>query len=380
MGTPGSRLAAAASPLGSGTDAGWEPALLRRHPALRALPRARFVTAPTAVEPLPLPGAPPGACFVKRDDRSCPLYGGNKPRKLEFLLGAALARGAQRLVTTGGIGTNHGLATAILGRSLGLATTVVCVPQPLSDHVRRQLADMLTFGAEIRFAQGVPGVAARTAWTLARAKAAGERALFVPPGGSSALGDLGYVAAAFELAEQVEAGALPVPAEIYVPLGTGGTLSGLVLGLALAGLPTRVVGVLVNDILPPGARRVRALARESLARLRRLEPSLPEVRIDPSSFEITRVQLGAGYGSPTEAGRAAAAIAREAGLALETTYTAKCLAELIARLGDGRLRAPALFWYTYNSMDYRAHTPTGAMRHELPAALRAWLARAQAAG
>ncbi|MEB2345880.1 MAG: pyridoxal-phosphate dependent enzyme [Deltaproteobacteria bacterium] len=395
MGAPCSRQAAAATPPGAGAatadtastagtagtaGTGWEPALLRRHPALRALPRARFVNAPTPVEPLALPGAPAGACFVKRDDRSCPLYGGNKPRKLEFLLGAALARRTRRLVTTGGIGTNHGLATTILGRSLGLATTVVCVPQPPSEHVRRQLADLLAFGAEIRFARSVPGAAARVSWALARSRAAGERPLLIPAGGSSALGDVGYVSAAFELAEQVAAGVLPAPAEIYAPLGTGGTVSGLALGLALAGLPTRVVGVLVTDILPPGARRVRALARASLARLRRLDPSLPEVRLDAGSFEITRAQLGAGYGSPTEAGRAAAAIARDAGLALETTYTAKCLAELIDRLRDGRLRAPALFWNTYNSVDYRAHAPADAARHELPAALRAWLARTEAAG
>jgi len=336
------------------------------------------VAAPTPVEPLPLPGLPPGACFVKRDDRSCPLYGGNKPRKLEFVLGAAAARGTRRLVTTGGVGTHHGLATTILGRSLGMATTVVCVPQPLTDHVREQLAGMLAFGAEVRFAHGVPGAAARTAWALARASLAGERPLLVPTGGSSALGDVGFVAAAFELAEQIEAGLLPAPAEIYVPVGSGGTLSGLVLGLALAGLRTRVVGVLVTDILPPGARRVAALARATLALLQRLDPSLPAVALDSEAFEIARAQLGAGYGAPTEAGRAAATIARDAGLALETTYTAKCLAELIARARDGRSRTPALFWNTYNSVDYRAHAPAGPGREALPGALRTWLARAEA--
>src|SRR5690606_1255883 len=230
--------------------AGAEPALLRRHPRLRALPRAPFVTAPTPVEPLPLPGAPAGACFVKRDERSCALYGGNKPRKLEWVLGAARARGGRRLVTSGGIGTHHGLATAILGRSLDMATTVVCVPQPVTPHVLEQLDAMLAWGAEIRFARGVPGAAAQTVRALVRARLAGERPLLVPTGGSSALGDVGFVAAAYELADQVAAGALPEPAEIYVPVGSGGTLSGLVLGLALAGLRTRVVGVLVTDILP----------------------------------------------------------------------------------------------------------------------------------
>lgn len=355
-----------------------EPALLRRHPALRALPRAPFVLAPTPVEPLALPGVPAGAGFVKRDERSCPLYGGNKPRKLEYLLGAAHARGTRRLVTSGGIGTHHGLATTILGRSLGMASTVVCVPQPLSEHVREQLSAMLAFGAELRFVRGVPGAAAQTLRALARARRAGERPLLIPAGGSSALGDVGIVSGAFELAEQVEAGLLPAPAEIYVPLGTAGTLSGLVLGLALAGLRARVVGVLVTDILPPGPRRVTALARATLARLRRLDPSLPPRAPGPDAFEIARAQLGAGYGSPTEAARAAAALASEAGLTLETTYTAKCLAELLARLRDGRARTPALFWNTYNAVDYRAHAPAGPGLEALPARLRAWLAKAEA--
>ncbi|HEY8494724.1 MAG TPA: pyridoxal-phosphate dependent enzyme [Myxococcota bacterium] len=361
-------------------EPGIEPALLRRHPALRALPRVAFVPRPTPVEPLRLPGAPEGACFVKRDDRSCPLYGGNKPRKLEFVLGAARARGTRRLVTTGGIGTHHGLATTILGRALGMASTVVCVPQPVTDHVRDQLAGMLAFGAELRFARSVPAAAARTAWVLVRATLAGERPLLVPTGGSSALGDIGFVSAAFELAEQVQDGAAPEPAEIYVPVGSGGTLSGLALGLALAGLrSTRVVGVLVTDILPPGSRRIRALARATLARLRRLDPSLPDLELAPDAFEIARGQLGPGYGAATEAGEAAAAGARAAGLELETTYTAKCMAELIERLASGRARTPALFWNTYNSVDWRRAAPAWPGPEALPAGLRGWLARAEAA-
>ncbi|MDX1648953.1 MAG: 1-aminocyclopropane-1-carboxylate deaminase, partial [Myxococcota bacterium] len=79
---------------------------------------------------LPLRGAD-GRLFVKDDGRSSPLYGGNKPRKLEWVIGAARARGARRLVTTGGLGSHHGLATTILGRAAGLATTLVLVDQPV---------------------------------------------------------------------------------------------------------------------------------------------------------------------------------------------------------------------------------------------------------
>ncbi len=351
-----------------------EPALLRRHPALRALPRIPFVLSATPVEPFALAGLAPGACFVKRDDRSCALYGGNKPRKLEFVLGAAAARNARRLVTTGGVGTHHGLATTILGRSLGMATTVVCVPQPLTKHVLEQLEAMLAFGAEIRFARSVPGAAWQTVYALARSTFAGERPQLVPTGGSSAVGDIGFVSAAFELAEQIETGALPAPNEIYLPIGSGGSLSGLALGARLAGLRARIIGVLVTDILPPGPRRIAALARATLARLRRLDSTLPAVSIGPADFEITRAQVGRGYGAETEAGRSAAQRAGDAGLTLEQTYTAKCLAELLARQADGHSKPPSLFWNSYNSVNFWRHAPARPGLDGLPASLRRWIA------
>jgi D-cysteine desulfhydrase len=351
-----------------------EPALFRRYPALRALPRAPFVLAPTPVEPLALAGAPSGSCYVKRDDRSCALYGGNKPRKLEFVLGAAAARGTRRLITNGGIGTHHGLATTILGRTLGMATTVVCVPQPLTTHVREQLEAMLAFEAELRFARGVPGAAAQTARAFARSALAGERPQLIPTGGSSALGDIGFVSAAFELAEQIETGVVPAPNEIYLPIGSGGSLSGLTLGARLAGLRARIIGVLVTDILPPGPRRIVALARATLARLRRLDPTIPVRSIGQDDFEIARAQLGPGYGAETEAGQEAARLANDAGLMLEQTYTAKCMAEVLARLADGRSRPPLLFWNTYNSVDFWKQAPARPGLDGLPASLQAWIA------
>jgi D-cysteine desulfhydrase len=347
-------------------------ALLRRHPALRALPRVALTALPTAVEPLRLDGVSEGALWVKRDDRSSSIYGGNKARKLEFTLARAQRRGCRRLVTTGGIGTHHGLATALFGRALGMATTLVVVPQPVTPHVRAQLAALQGAGAELLPANGVGGAALQVVRALALAALRGERPYLVPTGGSSALGDVGFVAAAFELAEQIEAGLLPEPAEIHVPVGSGGTLAGLVLGARLAALRARVVGVLVTDILPPSPRRLARLANATLDLLRRVDPALPARRVAAADFELTHAQLGPGYGATTPAADAAQALAAGAGLDLETTYTAKCLAEVVARLADGRARAPVLFWNTYNS---RALEPTPAAA-PLPAAIRRWLAEA----
>jgi D-cysteine desulfhydrase len=363
---------ASRAPAGRAADAAiasdWP--LARRFPKLAALPRVSLVAAPTPVEPLHLAGVPDGALFVKRDDRSNPVYGGNKPRKLELTLGAAQARGARRLVTTGGIGTHHGLATAIFGRAVGMSTTVVVVPQPVTDHVREQVRALVSFGAELLPARGVAGAAVQ----VARATLRGERPVLIATGGSSAAADLGFVSAAFELAEQIERGASPEPAEVYVPIGSGGTLAGLVLGAKLAGLRARFVGVLVTDILPPGPVRLARLARASLALMRRLDPAVPAVAIAPGDFEVARAQLGAGYGAATPAAEAAASLARDAGVALETTYTAKCLAEVLARIADGRARGPVLFWNTYNAADVWRSAPERAGDDRIPPVIRGWLA------
>jgi len=351
-----------------------EPALLRRHPALAALPRVALTELPTPVAPLVCDAIPSGALYVKRDDCTSPLYGGNKARKLEFVLGAARARGARRLVTTGGIGTHHGLATTIFGATLGMRTTVVVVPQPITPHVRVQLLALVAHGAELVPAGNVAAAAAQVVRVLAIATLRGERPALVPTGGSSAAGDVGFVSAGFELAEQVAAGLVPEPAEIYVPLGSGGTLAGLALGIRLAGLRSRVVGVLVTDILPPSAARLARMANATLALLRRADPTIPDARLAPADFAIDRAELGPGYGTPTRAGEAAAARARDAGLALEPTYTAKCFAAVLARIESGSAPGPLLFWNTVSSVDPLRSARGHPSEADLPPAIRRWLA------
>ena len=358
-----------------------ELALFRSFPSLPGrIPHHPVLVAPTPVEPLPLPGFSEGSVWVKRDDRSCPLYGGNKPRKLEFVLGAALARGTRRLVTTGGLGTNHGLATTILGRDAGLDTTLVLVRQPLTPGVGRALLLHAAYGARLVYGANVPGTALQVLRVLAASTLRGERPFLVATGGSSRRGDAGFVSAALELAEQVRAGACPEPAEIYVPVGTGGTLAGLVAGLALTRLRSRVVGVLVTDILPPSPRSLARAARAVLAWLRRLEPTLPQARVDPADFDLVGGQLGAGYGAPTDAGRDAVAAAGACGLQLETTYTGKSLAEILERRRrDALPRGPVLFWNTYNGVDVAARAPQPLDPQALPPRFRRFLDAPEAA-
>jgi D-cysteine desulfhydrase len=354
-------------------------ALFRAYPRLReVVARCPFIGDPTPVEPLSLPGLPEGRSFVKRDEISCSLYGGNKPRKLEFIIGRALARRSRRLVTSGALGTHHGLATTILGRSVGLDTSLVLVPQPLTPEVSESLGLDAAWGAELVYAPDVPRAALQTARILIRCQLRGERPHLVWAGGSTTLGNLGFVSAALELAEQVRQGDLPAPAEIFVPVGTGGTLVGLVAGLALAGLDTRVVGVLVTDILTPNPRRLLSAARATLRLLRRLDPSVPHRILAARDLVLDRSELGEGYGSATEAARAALAVAAERGLALETTYTAKCFAAILARAEQNTLPdRPVLFWNTFNAVDLAARAPRPPTLDALPKRIRERLALAE---
>jgi D-cysteine desulfhydrase len=148
------------------------------------------------------------------------------------------------------------------------------------------------------------------------------------------------------IAAQVEDGSLPEPARVVVPVGTGGTAAGLALGFQLAGLRTRVVGVVVNDQLRLDAPVFARLARRTAKLLERRGARLGRLRLDPGLLDLTRDQIGAGYGHPTEAAKRAAALAAEERLALDPVYTAKAMAGLLALRAEGRLGDPVLFIHT----------------------------------
>ncbi len=353
-----------------------ELALFRAYPGLvDQIARYPVLSGPTPVESLDLEGIPDDQLFVKRDDHCSPQIGGNKPRKLEFVVGSALARRARRLVTTGGLGTHHGLATTIVGRDAGLATTLVLVRQPLTREVQQLLLLDAAYGAQLIYGAGVAGAAAQTLRVLSASWLARERPFLVSTGGSSTRGCIGIISAALELAEQVREGLLPAPHELYVPVGSGGTLAGLVAGLRLARLPTRVVGVLVTDILPPSRRRLALLAVQAIRFLRARDAGIPPVDVSPSDFDLVSDQLGPGYGAPTQSGREALALAAAADPHLDATYTAKCLAEIRERAHAGSLRGPVLFWNTHNGVDLAARAPRALDAGALPRRFRGFVER-----
>lgn len=346
-------------------------AMERRFPSLTGkLARVSLTVLPTPVERMDRLSASVGDAdlWIKRDDRSGTMYGGNKPRKLEFSLGDALAQGKRAVMTFGGIGTNHGLATAVCARSLGLRCILVLLRQPVTEHVRRSLLLYGAAGAELHYAPTVGPVAVRAAAVCLRELLRGQLPYVIPAGGTSVRGTLGYVNAAFELQEQVAAGALPEPDWIFVPLGSGGTVAGLAAGLKLAGLRSRVAAVLVTDILPPTAERLARLGTNALEFLRSRAPEVPAMSVTADDLTIVRGYLGDCYGAPTEAARHARDLMADCeGIRLETTYTAKCLAALLdaARQPDRR-RSHLMFWNTYSSVDPTPHLGRMPAYRELP--------------
>lgn len=319
------------------------PRLHERFPALaETLPHLALSQRPTPVRELAGLGI-----WVKEDGAfGAGGWGGNKVRKLEWLIPDARRRGRGSILTFGGLGTNWGLATALYGREHGLETALALLDQPIDDHVRAQLARLDASGARIYRTRTKARTVAMLPWLLARNARGGRPPYLLPAGGSSAVGALGYVEAALEIAAQVEDGSLPEPAHAVVPVGTGGTAAGLALGFQLAGLRTRVLGVVVNDQLrldPPVFAR---LARRSAKLLRRRGARLGPLDLEPDMLDLTRDQIGAGYGHPTEAATQAAALAAKESLSLDPVYTAKAMAGLLAQRAEGQLGDPVLFVHT----------------------------------
>jgi 1-aminocyclopropane-1-carboxylate deaminase/D-cysteine desulfhydrase-like pyridoxal-dependent ACC family enzyme len=347
-----------------------EPALFRAFPALAGrvpwMALGRFPTPVTRVEGL-LP--PSVELWVKRDDLSGSVYGGNKVRKLEFLLADAKAHGARRLLTLGAIGSHHVLATAIYGRQAGFAVDAIVFPQPLTAHVKEQMLADVAAGATLLPTSGYLGVP----WRVWRSRR-GDDVAWISSGGSSPIGSLGYVSAGLELLEQIARDELPRPDIIYVALGSCGTAAGLLVGLAgapsLPRLDARVVAVRVVDRVVSNARVTRGLA----ARTAQLLAARGEHWFDQSSpppFVVEHGYFGGAYGRATPASDDAVARAAGAGILLEPTYTGKAMAALLADAATGALDGKrVLFVDTYSSIDLAPLLAGGPGASGLPRALQ----------
>ncbi len=340
------------------------------YPAAGAVPRVRLGDFPTRVDHAVALGRALGvpALYVKRDDLAGKPYGGSKLRKLELLLGQARSDKSTLVATFGGAGSNQAVATTIYASALGMRTLLLLLPQRPDDEVRDNLLADLRYGAELRAS---PGQAHEQAVARRIARDRGERATIIPMGGSSPLGNLGFVWAAAELADQVRAGVLPEPDVVYIAMGTMGSAVGLALGLQASGMKTRVVGVRASNPGTSSVARAQAMARRSAAFVHARDAAFPARGLVGDRLVIDGAHLGKAYGVPTRKGRAAIALAKQhAGLELEPVYTGKALSALVddaPRLRD----KVVLFWLTNNSrpLDLAGTDPA-----RLPAAFRGYFA------
>ncbi len=288
--------------------------------------------------------------WIKRDDRSGHLGGGNKVRKLEYLLADARDKGCETLFAVGAADSNHVRATMTYGKIAGFYIHCLLLNQSHTDSLEDNVQGIRAQANQVRQVSNRMKLVSLYGYeSLKQFFGLHRLRYFLAPGGSSPLGCLGYVNAAFELKAQIGAGLLPEPKLIFVALGSCGTMAGLVVGARLAGLEARIIGVRVVDRIMGNARSVARLARRTMRLIETGAESRSDERIDAREIEIWHRDFGDGYAIPTEASlRAVEMMQQHEAIPLETTYTGKALAGLIHYVQEHRCeKQPILFWNTY---------------------------------
>jgi 1-aminocyclopropane-1-carboxylate deaminase/D-cysteine desulfhydrase-like pyridoxal-dependent ACC family enzyme len=314
------------------------------NPLLEQFPRSALAILPTPVRPLSAIGVRCGhdSVHMKQDNLSGPIYGGNKIRKLEFLLGEALAEGRKSVITYGAAGSNHALATAICCKELGLQAISLLAPQQPTDHVCQNILRHYAAGAKMILCNHYDEFPALTK-TISAEKAAyeGIEPYIIPAGGTNATGALGFVNAAFEMKQQL------IPDVIYLPMGTGGTHAGLLTGLRLAGLQTEVQSIRVTHPMFKTEKHIKMLCDQICEKLD------TDPVVSASDIILRNEFFGENYGVATpEADEAVRLFKTHEQLTLETTYTGKAVAALLQDLKSGHLdHKTVLYWNTLNSRD-----------------------------
>jgi 1-aminocyclopropane-1-carboxylate deaminase/D-cysteine desulfhydrase-like pyridoxal-dependent ACC family enzyme len=328
-------------------------------PALRGrVPWAALGALPTRVDDATrvlFAAALPGELWLKRDDLSSPIYGGNKLRLLEHLLGEAQQRGMTRVYSSGAVGSNFAVATALHAPRVGLTPGAICFPEPVTPEGAQshRVVQARARVVEIAHWSLLPVAAERVRRQDEQQR---QRAQILSQVSLSPEALFGYVAAGLELAQQVTRGECPAPARIVLPIGSAATSAGILAGLSLA----RKLGIgrtapslcAVRIAAWPLSRRGRvlSLAVKALARLAELcgDPALALGKRELLPVSVVVDQLGRGYPHATSAGTSARAAFADSGFAiLDDTYSAKAAAHVLASAAseDG----PVLFWCTKSS-------------------------------
>jgi 1-aminocyclopropane-1-carboxylate deaminase/D-cysteine desulfhydrase-like pyridoxal-dependent ACC family enzyme len=300
--------------------------------------------------------------WIKQDDLTHPNYGGNKIRKLDFILADIKRQQKKHVITFGATGTNAGVATAMMCYRNQLKCTVYLFEQPLSQTVKDNLALMQAYGAELIYC----GSLLKTVLSFYCSRYRLNRdSYFLWAGCSNSVATFAYINAAFELKQQIDNQDLPEPEHIFVPVGSCSTLAGLTLGAKLCGLNSKVVGIRVAPAyLGPFPActegEVNKVIKQAVTQMRSwgigdLGP-IPDCSFSDEFY-------GEGYGIASKSSEQAISRFKEIGIKLENTYTGKAAAAFIEQLDKSK--KPQLFWQTFNSADalLRAEQDTQSNQH-----------------
>lgn len=297
----------------------------------------------------------PQRAWMKCDNLSHPVYGGNKIRKLEFIIPELKRKKIRQVITLGGSGSNSGVAVAMVCQQLGIGCRIYTFPQQASETVQKNNRLMQTFAATLVPVQSAVSAGLHYYLNWRRLH---PHYYFLYAGCSNTVSVFGYVNAMLELKQQVDAGLCPAPDRIVVATGSCSTLAGLLLGSALLDWPVAVTGVRVapDYVGPvPGCTPglVTQLMKDALQLMQQLYPQLQSLVLPEPQLTGAYYRDGdsGGYGVPTAASEAAMALAwQREQLSLEATYTAKAFAAFLDTLvgSEGHV----LFWNTHNSQPY----------------------------
>jgi len=310
------------------------------------IPRLHFAHLPTPIEPLPrlsrMLGGP--HLLVKRDDQTGLAFGGNKTRKLEFLIADAQSQGANLLITAGAVQSNHCRQTAAVAARFGLGCTLVLTGEKPGLVSGNLLLDTLC-DAQLIFTEKSQREA-MLQQALEQAKAQGRKPYLIPYGGSNTVGARGYVCAVEELVKQINSGRIDGTGSldwIVFASSSGGTQAGLVLGARLFGYQGDILGISVDETQQVLQERVAKLASETAAGLGK------QIEFHPEEILVNAEYNADGYGVLTDAEREAIQLfAKYEGLMLDPVYTGRAAAGMVdlIRKGFFNKKETVLFWHT----------------------------------
>ncbi|MGG2079022.1 D-cysteine desulfhydrase [Lelliottia nimipressuralis] len=321
---------------------------------LTRFPRLEFIGAPTPLEYLPRFSDYLGRdIFIKRDDVTPMAMGGNKLRKLEFLAADALREGADTLITAGAIQSNHVRQTAAVAAKLGL-NCVALLENPIGTRAENYLTNgnrllLDLFNVQIEMCDALTDPAAQLEELATRVEAQGFRPYVIPVGGSNALGALGYVESALEIAQQCE-GAVSL-SSVVVASGSAGTHAGLAVGLEQLMPDVELIGVTVSRSIADQKPKVVTLQQAVAQQL--------DVQAK-ADIMLWDDYFAPGYGTPNEEGlEAIKLLARLEGILLDPVYTGKAMAGLIDGITQKRFKdeGPILFVHTGGAPALFAYHP-----------------------